>query len=198
MSQRSGFQHQPTDLSRASLDKNGYHGAPSILETGLSTSWEQKEMKGTDEHHGKDAAVAQGAVPAYDSEEEFGQIKVVSDAKDIVTSVLHVEDDPSLSPWTFRMVFLGMPTPKIHGSRIDANTQPDRSRIDCIRSRVARDLLLQAADDLCVGHLFDGHRICPGRRYGSDHPPSGHHWPISESVPVQLQGACSHCHYVIS
>jgi len=28
-------------------------------------------------------------------------------ATDLVTEVLHVEDDPSLSPWTFRTWFLG-------------------------------------------------------------------------------------------
>nr|POF07074.1 oligopeptide transporter 4 [Quercus suber] len=31
----------------------------------------------------------------------------VSSAKDLVTQVLHVEDDPTLSPYTFRVVFLG-------------------------------------------------------------------------------------------
>ena len=29
-------------------------------------------------------------------------------AKDLVTEVLHVEDDPTLNPWTFRTWFLGV------------------------------------------------------------------------------------------
>lgn len=33
---------------------------------------------------------------------------VLEDAKDIVAEVIAVDDDPSISPWTFRMLFLGM------------------------------------------------------------------------------------------
>lgn len=29
-------------------------------------------------------------------------------AEDLVTHVLHVDDDPSVNPWTFRMLVLGM------------------------------------------------------------------------------------------
>ena len=32
----------------------------------------------------------------------------VETAKDLVTQVLHIDDDPSLSPYTFRVFFLGM------------------------------------------------------------------------------------------
>jgi hypothetical protein len=47
--------------------------------------------------------------PAYDphAEDHFGEAVVVKDAKDIVTTVLHVVDDQTLSPWTFRAFFLG-------------------------------------------------------------------------------------------
>lgn len=34
--------------------------------------------------------------------------RVMHDAKDLVTAVLHVEDDPTINPWTFRMFFLGL------------------------------------------------------------------------------------------
>jgi hypothetical protein len=40
-------------------------------------------------------------------EDHFGEAHVVSDAKDLVTHVLHVDDNPELSPWTFRAFFLG-------------------------------------------------------------------------------------------
>ena len=33
---------------------------------------------------------------------------VVSTAEEIVTKIIHVDDDPTLNPWTFRMFFLGM------------------------------------------------------------------------------------------
>ena len=48
------------------------------------------------------------ATPAYDVESgESDQPLHVSTAKDLVTNILHVDDDPSLNPWTFRMWFLG-------------------------------------------------------------------------------------------
>jgi len=47
--------------------------------------------------------------PVFDAskEDHFGEADVISDAKDIVTHVIHVDDDPTLSPWTFRAFFLG-------------------------------------------------------------------------------------------
>jgi hypothetical protein len=39
---------------------------------------------------------------------EKSEKKTIRDARDLVTQVLVVEDDPSLSPWTFRMWFLGI------------------------------------------------------------------------------------------
>ena len=40
-------------------------------------------------------------------EDHFGEAAVLTDAKDVLTHVLHVDDDPTLSPWTFRAFFLG-------------------------------------------------------------------------------------------
>jgi len=50
--------------------------------------------------------------PAYqssDSEANIGEgeIKNLNTAEDIVTTVIHVDDDPTLNPWTFRMFFIG-------------------------------------------------------------------------------------------
>ena len=57
----------------------------------------------------KSATVEGTALPTYDAEADnhFGEADVLTTAKDLVTHVLHVDDDPSLSPWTFRMFFLG-------------------------------------------------------------------------------------------
>lgn len=41
-----------------------------------------------------------------DSENESGE--VLSDARDLVSRIISVEDDPSLSPWTFRMAVIGL------------------------------------------------------------------------------------------
>lgn len=48
--------------------------------------------------------------PLFDAskEDHFGEATVLNDAKDVLTHVLHVDDDPTLSPWTFRAFFLGM------------------------------------------------------------------------------------------
>ncbi|KAH6672407.1 OPT oligopeptide transporter protein-domain-containing protein [Halenospora varia] len=48
--------------------------------------------------------------PVFDAskEDHFGEIAVLSDAKDVLTHILHVDDDPSLSPWTIRAFFLGI------------------------------------------------------------------------------------------
>lgn len=58
--------------------------------------------------HGEVTEVDEGA-PKFDAEEEdhFGETIVVQDAKELVTHVLHVDDDPTLNPWTFRAFFLG-------------------------------------------------------------------------------------------
>jgi hypothetical protein len=48
-------------------------------------------------------------LPIFDAakEDHFGEVAVLTDAKDVLTHVIHVDDDPSLSPWTFRAFFLG-------------------------------------------------------------------------------------------
>jgi len=40
-------------------------------------------------------------------EDHFGEAAVLTDAKDVLTYVLYVDDDPTLSLWTFRAFFLG-------------------------------------------------------------------------------------------
>lgn len=37
----------------------------------------------------------------------FGKGKVVANMEEIALKALHVDDDPTLNPWTFRMFFLG-------------------------------------------------------------------------------------------
>ncbi|KAF2722237.1 OPT-domain-containing protein [Polychaeton citri CBS 116435] len=47
--------------------------------------------------------------PSYSGESYNGnEHKVAETAQDLVTRVIEVEDDTSLNPWTFRMVFLGV------------------------------------------------------------------------------------------
>jgi hypothetical protein len=46
--------------------------------------------------------------PAYydENSEEHYNVPATT-AKDLVTEVIHAQDDPSLNPWTFRTWFLG-------------------------------------------------------------------------------------------
>ncbi len=50
------------------------------------------------------------SLPEFDAskEDHFGEVAVLSDAKDLLTHVIHVDDDPTLSPWTFRAFFIGI------------------------------------------------------------------------------------------
>ena len=46
-------------------------------------------------------------IPIYtDVEGQESEIHLET-AKDIVTQVIHLDDDPTINPWTFRMFFLG-------------------------------------------------------------------------------------------
>ena len=48
--------------------------------------------------------------PPYDDIEDNDHKEAAhaDTAEDLVTNVLHVDDDPTQNPWTVRMVFLGM------------------------------------------------------------------------------------------
>jgi hypothetical protein len=56
--------------------------------------------------------------PSYDDiEHNDDKDHVHADtAEELVTNVLHVDDDPSLSPWTVRTVFLGMSFFRVYNS----------------------------------------------------------------------------------
>ena len=43
-----------------------------------------------------------------DDVEPAGSTRVEARMEDIALTALHVDDDPTLNPWTFRMWFLGM------------------------------------------------------------------------------------------
>ena len=42
------------------------------------------------------------------SDDESEEAEVIHDARELVTHVISVEDDPSLNPWTFRSFFIGL------------------------------------------------------------------------------------------
>lgn len=56
----------------------------------------------------KVARTTSSEVPQYRDEEGRDDTIHVDTAEDIVTTVIAVEDDPTLNPWTFRVFFIGM------------------------------------------------------------------------------------------
>jgi hypothetical protein len=88
--QRPGFQRHTTDIHN---DEEGH-----------STSYDPEK------HTGSPEIVYMDEEPEFIAakEDHFGETAVLSDAKDVLTHVIHVDDDPTLSPWTFRAFFLGM------------------------------------------------------------------------------------------
>ena len=99
--QRTGFDRTDTDLALTTgMDEKTEHKLVKVSSTSKSSG----SITGSPNFEEKEDVGIQ-APPAYDVEE--GEIHVAS-AKDLVTQILHVEDDPTLNPWTFRMWFLGM------------------------------------------------------------------------------------------
>ena len=104
-SKRPGFERADTDVPLGNMDEKTFEYGSS---SDKGESYDEKNAGntntyGTDIHHGD--------LTTYDvaaAENHFGEAMVVTTAKDLVTHVLHVEDDASLSPWTVRMWFLGM------------------------------------------------------------------------------------------
>ena len=88
--QRPGFTRADTDIPSSDVG----HATSNDIEK-ESASPEITSM--SSDPHVFDAA----------KEDHFGEAEVISDAKGVLTHVIHVDDDPSLSPWTFRAMFLG-------------------------------------------------------------------------------------------
>lgn len=100
-----------TQSYEAHVDGEGVDSAPFPAER-------FSEKSKTDEAY-KDASISKeaggneaphnDAAPVYSDEEgKLGGEGAVETNEDLLTRVIHVEDDPSLNPWTFRVFFLGM------------------------------------------------------------------------------------------
>ena len=102
-SQRPAYARADTDLSMGvAIDSKAQ-------EAGSNDIYPKSEKSSEANEKGAVGVVAGTSLPTYDVElaDHFGEADVVNTAEDIVTHVLHVEDDPSLNPWTFRMFFIG-------------------------------------------------------------------------------------------
>lgn len=119
---RPTFGRVDTDIPLSDLDSK----SPGHLKDESSRDASKRDYLDEDKSAGAHVTEVDG-LPTYDAEAEdhFGEGIVVTNAKDLVTHVLHVDDDPSLNPWTFRAFFLGAClwhygyTPPLHHDSVD-------------------------------------------------------------------------------
>jgi len=91
-----------------------------------------------------------------DDAENFGRKPVVANMEDMALKALHVDDDPSLNPWTFRMFILGRNCNlSSFVFSIWVLTQPHRIGTLCLRLGPCDYLLVQATICLGLGHFLD-------------------------------------------
>jgi hypothetical protein len=83
---------------------------PDIVLHDEKTSPESHSQKDRSIKEEKDGVITTSAhLPPYtDEEQQDGDVKPLETAEDIVTTVIDLEDDPTISPWTFRMFFIGI------------------------------------------------------------------------------------------
>lgn len=76
----------------------------SAMDTGSSTSLEKTKTEKSTEN-----LVAISETDSHDAERGLGEgePRVVANMEEIALKALHVDDDPTLNPWTFRMFLIG-------------------------------------------------------------------------------------------
>ena len=102
---RPTYSRADTDIVPATLDR-----LSTLKSDDTDLAYENRKYDSKDGILNEKSAVPMvDSLPSYDAEadDHFGQGDVVTTAKDLLTHILHVDDDPSLNPWTFRMFVLG-------------------------------------------------------------------------------------------
>jgi hypothetical protein len=59
-------------------------------------------------HTSSDDKIASEKVLVFEVTDDYGGINVLRDERDIATHVIPVDDDTSLSPWTYRAFLIGI------------------------------------------------------------------------------------------
>lgn len=97
----------PAGSGNDELDKTAQPDAAST-KVGPEDAAKQ-ERENADPENIKAISTVDEAQGDYDvrKENHFGEAAIIDNAKDLVTHVLHVDDEPSDSPWTFRALFIG-------------------------------------------------------------------------------------------
>jgi hypothetical protein len=103
--ERPSFTRHDTDAVVNEDEKKPYAAT-------TSADHSSTEFRGSKESMGKGYEGGTTALPPpyhHDTEAAIGEgeIGALETAEDIVTTVIHVDDDPTINPWTFRMFFIG-------------------------------------------------------------------------------------------
>ena len=118
----------------------------------------------------------------------------VSDMSEIALYALHVEDDPSLNPWTFRTWFLGTSWTLVVVSSVTSDNIHRPWSLSILRYS-CNDLSVQAARHRAVSHLLVCDKLCAGFGPGADSTNGSAQ--VVKPTSLQLQGACGHSHHVV-
>lgn len=119
---------------------------------------------------------------------------IVANTEEIALKALHVDDDPTLNPWTFRVFFLGLS--RLCARQINNGpNHPRRSGPLCLWIRARHDLSVQASVRVGLDHLSDSHLVWRRHGYGDVHTEKRNS-EMAQPASLQLQGASRHRHHV--
>lgn len=120
-------------------------------------------------------------------ENRFGEVTVIDNAKDLVTHVLHVDDNPNDSPWTFRAMAIGKFKSSVMNHIFINKDLSSRPHFVHLRISPTGNLLLQAPSHLRVSGLSDSDRLHLGHTIYF-HPTPEWQWCHSPSMPLSQSG----------
>lgn len=108
-SQRPGFARTNTERHENGADIELQNRDPGVGKSTGTYEINDPDVKDGTYVDVKDAHDFDDSPPHYeDGGDGFAKVtEPVETAKDLITQVLHVDDDPTLNPYTFRVFFLG-------------------------------------------------------------------------------------------
>lgn len=102
--QRTGFKGADVDVVTTGYDVN--NGAKAVEAFDEKPAFNEVTKDASSDSEKGEKGSGEG-LPAYEGEGVDSGF-VPATAEEIVKRVIDLDDDPSLNPWTFRMMFIGM------------------------------------------------------------------------------------------
>jgi hypothetical protein len=126
---------------------------------------------------------------ASSEDEEVVRKKPVESARDLVTSIIRAEDDPTLNPWTFRTWFLGMVDP-LPGPTIQLIV--GRTWTGCFQCYNDSYCDIQATASVSTPSISCRLKLCLGRANGQNYSLEGSYWEIPQPSSSKLLARADH------